>query len=116
MNFQSLFQFRRPDMAVIITIIAVAVITVVVAPWAHIEKAGYLLASGVGTGYLTNASKALLVEASRLAVLMVFFGLLMVVCAWTLTPQEVLAGSIIEDEVPYVVGAILGLLAKIEEG
>lgn len=109
-------QFRRPDMAIIVGLIAVAVLVVVCAPWAHIEKAGFLLATGIGTGYLVNAGKALLAEASRLAVLMVACGLTMIVCAWTLTPTEVLAASIIEDQVPAVVGAVLGLLARVEEG
>ena len=110
------FTFRRPDMAIIVGMIFLAVIITVIAPWAHIEKAGFLLATGIGTGFLVNAGKALLAEASRLAVLMVGFGLIMVVCAWTLTPTEVLSASIIEDQVPSVVGAVLGLLAKIEEG
>ena len=89
--------------------------TLALLPYAGIEKLGFTLAVGLGTGYLTNATKALGAGADRIAVWMVGMGVILVVTSILFTPDSVFVGSVLDEIGTVLLGAMLGLAAKVEE-
>ena len=112
----SLFRFRDPLLAFVAIAVFLLAFVMAVVPLDHVEKAGFMLASGFGVGYFVSGAKALRGGFSSLGLLMAILGVILFMSAWLATSPTVLAASVLEDQVPTIIGAGLGFFAKIEEG
>lgn len=109
-------RFQRPGLAKILVVLAAMALVFGLVPLGHIEKFGFALCMGMGTGYLMSGAKALLAEHSNLAVLVAILGVSMILVGGLATPPSVLAASALEDFAPVIIGGALGYFSRIEEG
>ena len=95
--------------------ITVFVLLMAAVPVDYIEKFGFHLGLGVGVGFLAAGTKALRNKYRNLGVLLVYCGLTMLAVAGLATPQSVLAASALDDFSATLVGALVGVVASVED-
>ena len=106
--------FQKPRLAMAVVVLLVFVLAVAAPPVAHLEKYGFLLASGLGVYTLFLAGKAMKKDYGNLAILLFVSGLMMLLAAIFATPANVLAASALEDMVPATIGAITGIFTSMD--
>lgn len=112
---KALFGFKNGPLAMIIFVMFAAVSLLVLIPHGGVEKLGFTLAMGLGVGYLTNAMKAMQAQAYRISVWMVVMGLTLILAGIFFTPESTFTGTVLDDFGALILGAMLGLTAKVEE-
>ena len=113
-GFKSILIFQKPRLAVAAIVLLIFVLAVAAPPVAHLEKYGFLLASGLGVYTLFLAGKAMKRDYGNLAILLFVSGLIMLLASILATPAHVLAASALEDLVPATIGAITGIFSGID--
>ena len=109
------FVYKRPELAMAAVGIAVFVVLMAAVPVDFIEKFGFHLGLGVGVGFLAAGTKALRNRYRNLGVLIVYCALAMIAVAGLATPQAVLAASALDDFSATLVGALVGVVASVED-
>ena len=112
----TLFTFKRPRLAW--TALAIAVFSIFLAfyPEPSIEKFGYMLAMGFGSGFLVHGAKAMAADFSNLGLLLAILGLTMLIASVLGTPSAIFTANMLEEEATLIIGSGLGFFAKIDEG
>ena len=113
--FIPVFVYKRPELAMSAVGITVFVLLMAAVPVDYIEKFGFHLGLGVGVGFLAAGTKALRNKYRNLGVLLVYCGLTMLAVAGLATPQSVLAASALDDFSATLVGALVGVVASVED-
>ena len=116
MDWKELVKFKDPTLAAMAFIVFAFCMLMVVYPEKAVEKFGYMMAMGAGVAFIVGAGKAMLAHFSRLPLLMAFLGLTMISAAVFFTPDWVFVQSALEEEAVQLLGAIIGLFSKLEEG
>ena len=109
------FVYKRPELAMSAVGIAAFVLLMAAIPFDYIEKFGFHLGLGVGVGFLAAGTKALRNKYRNLGVLLVYCALAMIAVAGLATPQSVLAASALDDFSSTLVGALVGVVASVED-
>ena len=110
------FKFKRPRLAWVALSVAIFAILLAVWPEPGIEKFGYQIALGFGSGFLVYGAKAMAADYSNLGVLMAILGLGMLTASVLGTPSSIFMTSALEEEASLIIGSGLGFFAKIDEG
>ena len=113
-KMKAILTFKRPRLAVAAVFVAVFVVGVAVYGDTHLEKFGFLVASGTGILFLVTAGKAMIHAYANLAIVILVCGLAMLSAAILGTDAGVLAASSLEDLVPSIIGALGGLFTSID--
>ena len=111
-GWDGLFQFKDKYIAAIALALFLMPFVIVLSPYAYMEKAGFMLAMGFGVGYFVQGARVFY-DFSALAVWMAIGGVVLVVSAWYFTPPSVLAASVLEDQVPAIVGGAMSFFGQI---
>ena len=114
-TFIPVFVYKRPELAMAAVGIAAFVVLMAAVPVDFIEKFGFHLGLGVGVGFLAAGTKALRNRYRNLGVLIVYCALAMIAVAGLATPVEVLAASALDDFSATLVGALVGVVASVED-
>ena len=114
-NMLKMVTFKQPRLAIIAVMLAVFAISTAVYPDAGVEKFGYMMAMGLGVGFLIAGGKAMMAEFGNISVLLAGLGIVMVLAAIFGTPYSVFAASALEEEATVILGAALGFFSKLEE-
>ena len=112
---KAVFVYKKPKLALAAVMSLVFVLVIAAASFDHIEKFGFLVATGLGVYFIVTAGKAIRNEFGNLGVLLLFCGLAMLTAGLFATPATVLASSSVEDLVPSIVGALGGVFTSVED-
>ena len=110
-----LLQFRRPRLALVAAVLLVFVACVTLYDASHVDKFGYLVASGLGIYLITVAGKSIRNAYGNLAVWLATCGLGMLLLGIFFTEGLVFSSNSLEDLVPPLIGAVGGLFTGVEE-
>ena len=114
-TLQTFFGFKNPPIAIIVFVLFVMTAFMVGVPHGSVEKLGFTLAMGLGVAMMTHAVKAMAAQAWKIAVWMVVLGAILLVMGIMMTPDEVFKGSVLDEFGSAILGAMIGLIAKVEE-